>query len=148
MNTSESNAAGPRRRSISNLISSDDASSSMRRNKELYSSFRDTYFSHYCGSCKEGNRFLRGPLYERVFMNVLLVNWKMFPPGRRCRGSCNLACLVDWRRGKRKAKKCPGLSRGRPDCQVGLCLVNSSAYASALRRAHPLISPSTVLILA
>lgn len=65
--------------SISDPLSSDEASSSMRRNKELYSSFRDTYFLHYCGSCKVESRFLRGPLYERAFTNVLLVNWKAFP---------------------------------------------------------------------
>lgn len=89
-------------RSISNLISSDEASSSMRRNKELYSSFRDTYFLDYCGSRKVQNRFLWGPLYERVFMNVLLVNWKMFPSRRCCLPSCNLACLVDWQREEKK----------------------------------------------
>lgn len=86
--------------SISTLTSLYETSPSMRRNKELDSSFHDSYFLHYCGSCKLENRFLWGPLGERVFMNVLLVNWKLFPSRHHCLHSCNLACLADWWRGK------------------------------------------------
>lgn len=134
----------------------------MRRNKELYSSFRDTYFLDYCGSRKVQNRFLRGPLYERVFMNVLLVNWKMFPSRRCCLPSCNLACLglAEGRKkskGKKKNKKKLRLSQGwaptapqvqprydvfsliaRPACE-GL---DSAEHA----RIYPLVPPSALLV--
>ena len=77
----------------------------MKCNKELDSSFQDSYFAHSRGSCKLPRRFLRGPLGEKVPMNVLPVSWKLFPSRHRCLHSCHLACLEDWWKKKKKKKQ-------------------------------------------